>query len=1187
MASTLTADPATTMPTATPATPVTRSPPDPPGGLLAHLVSSAVGAGLDNLFRQVAVVALTAAAYRAFPDDAQQADALASSYSAWALMLFSAPFILLAPLAGSLGDRLPKHLIFRAARLIDVPIAVLGIWGYAVASPGVMLAAISLLAIASTFFGPAKLAVMPELVAEGRLARGNAALAAVTVASILIGTCLAACTDHQRLAQALDALGLHAAARSPTAAVWSLAALAAVLCLVGIIGAFRVPALTAQAPGSPIAMPWMAVAQLRVLNQSTGVWAPALGLAGFWALGGAAYAGLSPLAHLVYGLEEAGTVGMFLALVCGIIIGSALAPRYRARAFPAGLPLFGALLAGAAFAAAGWHAAHDLTVAPDQRRLWPFAGCLVLTGTGAGMWEVALTILLQERAPAACRNLIMSGVSLLASLGTFLAAGCYWLLTNAATLSHGGLANLSSMQAFMVLGGVTVAGALACAITYRHQCAGWLISLLLKLAYRVRVEGAEQLPAHGGCLVVCNHLSYADGAILATSLPRPGRFLVYRHFVEMPVIGFFLRAAGVIPVAAEDSRRALLAAIDAAVEAAKAGEVVVIFPEGKLTRSGQTDVFRSGLERIASRAGVPIVPAYLQGLWGTIASRAKRRSLPRPLRRVELRIGAPLPPSASAAEARDQVMHLGFLSAQARAERDRRTLGRAFIAQARRHPLRVAVQDAQGQLSCATLLGLARALIPHLGLAPDERSVGVLLPPGRAGTIVNLSLALDGRTAVNLNHTTGSAQLARMCALAQVRTIITAGPYLRRLGELGLPGRVLQVEEPLKGLGRIEILCSTLVALLAPRRLIDRARSDQVAAVIFSSGSTGDPKGVELTHRQILANCACTADGLDVHGGRDVLLSPLPLFHSFGLIPGTWLGLVMGMPVAAQPDPADGKALGELAERSGATFLISTPTFVRGYLRRIEPAQFKTLRFAVVGAERCPADLRAAFKSRYGSDLLEGYGCTELAPVVGVNLTEVHCDGVVEVRAKDGSIGRALPGLHVFAVDPEGARILPPGQEGLLVVRSPSRMRGYLDRPDLTATAFIHGGYNTGDIGRVDEDGFVSITGRLARFAKIGGEMVPIDNLESALQQALSEATGGEGAIELAIAAVADESRGERLVVLHTGYQGDWAQLIVALERFPALWRPKVRDIHLVDAIPKLGTGKRDLSALKRLAAGR
>jgi len=970
----------------------------PRTGLMAHLVSAAVGAGLDNLFRQVVVVALTVAAYRAFPSDSAKADALASAYSSWALMLFSTPFVLLAPLAGSLGDRIPKHLIVRGARLADVPIAILGIWGFAIGSPVLMLSSYLLLAIASTFFSPAKLAIMPELVDDAKLARGNAALAGVTVAAILLGTCLAACTDTQRLAWLLEKIGLHRAATNPSASVWSLALVASVVCLIGIISAFRIPVLRAQAPATPLAMPWKVLDQVRALNRSPGIWVPALGLAGFWALGGAAFTAMPQMALRVYGLHEAGTAGMFLCVVFGIIIGSALAPRYRSRPFPAGLPLFGALLAGTAFALAGLHAWHDASIGVNQRLLWPFLMWLMVTGVGAGMWEVAVTILLQERAPAKRRNLIMSGVGVLASLGTFFAAGCYYLMTNAGSISGGRLANLSSMGSVMVLGGLIVALSLMCIAIYRQACAGWLISVLLKLAYRVRVEGAEHLPESGGCLVVCNHLSYADGLILATSLPRPGRFMVYRRFVEMPVVGFFMRVAGVIPVAAEDHRRALLASIDAAIEAAKSGEVVVIFPEGKLTRSGQTDVFRSGLERIAARAGIPIVPAHLHGLWGTIASRSERRSFPRPLRRVDLRIGAPLPSTSSAAEARDQVMHLSFLTAQARSLRDRRTLGSAFISKARRHPLRVAMRDSGGTLSAAMLMGLSRALLPQLALDADESCVGVLLPPGRAGAIVNLALALAGKTAVNLNHTTGPAQLARMCAMARVRTIISAGAYLRRIGPFELPCRMVQVEESLKRLGKIDILASTLLCFILPRFLLDRGRSDAVAAIIFSSGSTGDPKGVELTHRQILANCACTADGLDVHGGRDVLLSPLPLFHSFGLVPGTWLGLVEGMTVAAQPDPADGKALGELAAASGATFLISTPTFVRGYMRRIEPAQLATLRFAVVGAERCPVDLKQAFKSRYGADLLEGYGCTELAPVVGVNLPEVRRDGVVETR---------------------------------------------------------------------------------------------------------------------------------------------------------------------------------------------
>jgi acyl-[acyl-carrier-protein]-phospholipid O-acyltransferase/long-chain-fatty-acid--[acyl-carrier-protein] ligase len=292
-----------------------------------------------------------------------------------------------------------------------------------------------------------------------------------------------------------------------------------------------------------------------------------------------------------------------------------------------------------------------------------------------------------------------------------------------------------------------------------------------------------------------------------------------------------------------------------------------------------------------------------------------------------------------------------------------------------------------------------------------------------------------------------------------------------------------------------------------------------------------------------------------------------------------WLGMVLGMKVAGQADPMDGKALGKLAEQAGATFLLSTPTFVRGYLRRIEAQQFSKIRFAVVGAERCDAELKRLFKERYNADLLEGYGCTDLCPVVAINLPEVKRDGEHEVRARDGSVGRALPGIHVFTVHPETHEVLPTGAEGLLVVRSAARMRGYLGQDDLTNKAFIHGGYNTGDIGKIDGDGFIFITGRLARFAKIGGEMVPLDNVETALQALVGEE------IEVAVSAVADPAKGERLIVLSTGAIDTLSTGIPDLANVPALWRPKATDLIQVEAIPKLGTGKRDLAGIKRMAA--
>lgn len=1148
-----------------------------PPGFGGHLTACIVGAGIDNLFRQVAIIALSAAAVANFPNDPVQADQQSAAYGAWALMLFSLPFIILAPLAGSLGDRIPKHHIIRAARWADLPIAALGIWGFAVSSPAIMLTALTLLAVASAFFAPTKLAVIPELVPPNRLAKANSIIAATTVIAILVGACLAISTDPARVKSLMNLLGMEF---TPSATVWSLTIISAILCISGVIGAYRIPALKAQAPHTPLAMPWMVITQIRALNHNPGTWPAALALAGFWALGGATFAGLPSLAHVTYGLSGEGLVALFLSLVVGMSIGSILAPLLMARAFPAGLPLAGAVIAGCAFALAGMTAVYDHSLPMIDRHAFDLGFWLFVTGIGAGLWEVPVTILLQERALPTQRNLVMAAVSVLGSLGTFVAAGAFYGLTTKKGF------DLTTGEAFTVCGFFTLLIAGFLLWHYRKQCAGWLMALVVKIAYRVRVKGADHLPLSGGCLVVCNHLSYSDGIILASHLPRPGRFLVYRRYTQMPVVGLFLRAAGVIPVAAEDSRRALLASIDAAIDAAKAGEVVVIFPEGKLTRSGQMDTFRSGLERIASRANVPVVPAHLDGLWGTISSRSPAWKFPCPQRAVTLNIGAPLPSTTSAAEARARVMALSYQSAQAQSDRDQRTLGGEVLSRMRRHPFRTAIRDISGVLSYWKLVAVARILAGRLGLADDERCVGLLLPPGRGGAMANLALALMGRTAVNLNHTVGPVQLKRMCEMAGIRTIISATPYLRRIGDPGLSQRLVQLDVVMEKTSALAVIMAALAAFLLPSRLLNRAKANDIAAIIFSSGSTGDPKGVELTHRQVLANISAVAQGLEVSGERDVLLSPLPLFHSFGLVPGFWLGMVLGMPSAAHPDPTDAKALGVLAQASGATFLISTPTFVRGYLRRIEPESFKTLRFAVVGAERCPPDLKQQFRERYAAELLEGYGCTELGPTVSVSLLPIKRDGVTEIRTRDGAVGRPLPGLNVFTIDPESHEILPAGREGLLVVQSTSRMRGYLDRPDLTDKALVHDGYNTGDVGRVDEDGFVHITGRLARFAKIGGEMVPLDHVEAAVFQAVLTIVGPDATIEVAVAAITDEARGERLIILHTGFTGDWEKLLADLAELPALWRPRSRDVRLVDGIPKLGTGKRDLAGLKKLAAG-
>ena len=527
----------------------------------------------------------------------------------------------------------------------------------------------------------------------------------------------------------------------------------------------------------------------------------------------------------------------------------------------------------------------------------------------------------------------------------------------------------------------------------------------------------------------------------------------------------------------------------------------------------------------------------------------------------------------------------------ARREADPRTLGLAFLESVQAGPRHTAIIDPTGAMTRVRLAAAALSLRDLLDREIGAQRVGVLLPPGKGGAVVNLALALAGRTSVNLNHTAGDAQIQRMCEIADITTIITAQKYLDRIGEEKtprLPGRVLLADvdllprvskaKTLAKMARLPLLSHAGLAKL------DRAHSHDVATIVFSSGTTGDPKGVQLTHAQILANIESARVGLNLHSAH-VLLTSLPLFHSFGLVPGFWLGLAAGVTISAFPNPRDPSALGRHAEKTSATCMISTPTFCRQYLKKIQPHQFATLQFAVVAAEKCPTDLRVAFYDRFKANLLEGYGCTELAPIVSTN---APAGGRYDAgpASRDGSVGRPLPGVEVLIVDPETLAELPRGSEGLIVVRSAARMLGYLKRDDLTDAAFVLGGYRTGDVGRLDEDGFLYITGRLARFAKIGGEMIPLDTLEDRLDAYLRErAKDSELEYEIAVTAAPDAAKGERLIVLYTHLPCEISEALdAALADFPPLFRPRPRDAYQVESLPVLGTGKRDLKGVKLLA---
>jgi acyl-[acyl-carrier-protein]-phospholipid O-acyltransferase/long-chain-fatty-acid--[acyl-carrier-protein] ligase len=386
-----------------------------------------------------------------------------------------------------------------------------------------------------------------------------------------------------------------------------------------------------------------------------------------------------------------------------------------------------------------------------------------------------------------------------------------------------------------------------------------------------------------------------------------------------------------------------------------------------------------------------------------------------------------------------------------------------------------------------------------------------------------------------------------------------------------------------------ERLAAALISWLLPVRLLEKSIGadrkvtlDDTATIIFSSGSTGDPKGVVLTHYNVASN----VDQLNqvfMLGRDDKILGILPFFHSFGFTGTLCLPTTIGMGVVYHPSPLEARAIGALVSQYAVTFLLATPTFLQSYIRRCSPEDFGSLQYVMAGAEKLPERVSIAFEDTFGIRPLEGYGCTECSPAVTVNTRDFRAAQFRQVGAKRASIGHPLPGISVRIVSPETFERVPQGETGLLLVRGPNVMQGYLNRPEKTAEVLRDGWYNTGDIAAMDEDGFIRITDRLSRFSKIGGEMVPHIKVEDKLQ----EIAGATEQI-FAVTAIPDERKGERLIVLHTLTNEKLEECLTQLTKsdLPPLWRPRPDQFVHVDSLPYLGTGKLDLRRLKEIATG-
>ena len=711
----------------------------------------------------------------------------------------------------------------------------------------------------------------------------------------------------------------------------------------------------------------------------------------------------------------------------------------------------------------------------------------------------------------------------------------------------------------------------------------------MRMIYHVRTVGAERLP-RGGFLLLPNHITWVDAIILLIACPRPIRFMIAEEFYRNRWLHRLLRSARSIPITSRRAKDAMRVAS----EMIRDGEIVCVFPEGQLTRSGVLGGLRRGYQLIARRAEAPVVPVWLDQLWGSIFSfqggrffRKWPQHFPYP---ASVEFGRPLSPNeADTATVREQLLQLGESCFRRRPQLGQ-SLGMAAVRGLARHPFRTAVIDGMddSMLSRSKLLGAAAALSRYLRRECPETRIAIVLPASKGGVVANLAVVLAGKVPVGLNFTSGRNALERAEAIAGLTTAISAEAFVKRLPDFPWPKKTIQLDELLPKMKR-QILLWWLAAILFPARILIRwlevpkEGGHGEAVLLFTSGSSGDPKGVILSHLNLVGNVAQFRIVLEATR-KDLILASLPFFHSFGCTVTLWFPLIDGVRVVTYPNPLDAAKCAELIGRYQVTVVLAAPTFLRGYLRKAEPAQFEHVRLTITGAEKLPRSLAEAFEERLQNPVFEGYGLTETSPVVSVNLPDPEPSNSgesVQPANRPGSVGKMVPGLAAQIRDPETGRKLSLHDSGMLWLRGVNIFEGYLNDPQRSAEVLQDGWLKTGDLGRFDEDGFLFIEGRLSRFSKIGGEMVPHETVEHRIISALGLSHEGERAI--AITSMIDKAKGEALVLLTT-VPIDQPKLRAELQAagVPNLWIP--RNIMQVEQIPVLATGKLDLRRCSEIA---
>ncbi len=1079
----------------------------------------------------------------------------ANTVMSYGSLVFTLPFLFFLVPAGRLADRFSKRDIIVALKLLEILIMAAGALAFLLKWEIALFIVLFFMTTQSAFFSPSKYGIVPELVQTHRLSHANGLLEAFTyiasvLSAVIVPPLLWMFEDNYSLA----------------------ACVCICIAIVGFLASLlirKTSPVGVQTQGSVLFFMDL-LRTLFGLRRQKDLLLAVFASAFFLLIGSFVLLNIVPFGIHQMGFDEKQTLYLYLPGSVGIAAGSLLAGRLSGRRVELGLVPAGA--AGLTLSMV------CLGIFPPN--LYSVLIVIFFAGASSGFLLVPLNAFIQLKSPIESRGRIIAAAGFLSWLGIFGGAGLLYLLGTAL--------KMTAAQAFVVVSILAAILTVVAFITLTASGLRFFVRILVRLFYRFRYEGWQNIPADEGVLFVSNHSAWIDAVLLIACLDKPVRFIMDKEYYDHWFLNPFCGLLNVIPVSSQAHPRDILQALNTAAKALRQGQNVCIFPEGAMTRTGMMMPFKTGLKWLLRKSKCRVVPVYIGGTWGSIFSCYYGKPIstyPRRFRMpVSVLFGQPVEHQTPITKIRQKVCELSC-EYYKNLDGANLSLARHFVETARRHRYRHCISDSSGRS-----LNYEEALVSSLALAKrikkisaDQQTIGIMLPPSVGAVLSNIAVTMLGKTAVNFNYTVSDQLISSAVNQTKIETIITSRKFIAEANKYSVQEKHVFLEDIAARIGTSEKISAHLKSVFAPSGLLvknSRNCGDKIATIIFTSGSGGEPKGVKLSHRNIYANIRALQSVFRFNKD-DNLCAILPFFHSFGFTCSLWVPLLAGVSAGYAANPLDFKMVGRVARENKSTVLFAVPTFLVNYARKIEKKDFANLRIVVVGAEKLKETIADSFEQKFGIRPLEGYGATELSPVVSLNLPDAQSSGVYQIGHIEGTAGHPIPGIAIKIVDINTEEELFTNQPGLLFVKGPNVMLGYLNNPQETQCVIIDGWYNTGDIATLDDNGFITISDRLSRFSKIAGEMVP----HWAIEEILHKALGSDEHI-VSVVGIPDEKKGEELVVFYLGGAADPDKLhqIITESTLPNLYKPRRENYVPIAKMPTLGSGKLDIAQLKKLA---